>query len=122
MSFIGNVLWIILGGFLITIEYLLGGVALCLSIIGIPFGIQLFKLAILSLFPFGREIKTEPTSSGCISTVFNLIWIISGGVVICVTHLGLAILLGITIIGIPFAKQHLKMATLALTPFGKTVH
>jgi uncharacterized membrane protein YccF (DUF307 family) len=120
MSFIGNVFWIVLGGFLITIEYLMGGIALCLSIIGIPFGIQLFKLAILSLFPFGKEIKTGPTSSGCLSTVFNIVWIVSGGILICVTHLVLAIILGITIIGIPFAKQHAKMATLALTPFGKT--
>ena len=122
MSFIGNLLWIVLGGFLITIEYIAGGVVLCLSIIGIPFGIQLFKLAILSLFPFGREIITGPTSSGCLSTIFNVLWIFIGGIWICATHLILAVILGITIIGIPFAKQHVKLATLALTPFGKTIH
>ena len=121
MSFLGNLLWIVLGGFLITIEYLVSGMVLCLTIIGIPFGIQCFKLAILALLPFGREIVSEPTSSGCISTIFNVLWIFIGGIWICVTHLVLAIIFDITIIGIPFAKQHVKLATLALTPFGKTI-
>jgi uncharacterized membrane protein YccF (DUF307 family) len=122
MSFLGNLLWIVLGGFLITIEYLVSGIVLCLTIIGIPFGIQCFKLAILSLLPFGREIVSESTSSGCISTFFNILWIFIGGIWICVTHLTLAIIFAITIIGIPFAKQHVKLATLSLTPFGKTIH
>ena len=121
MSFLGNLLWIVLGGFLITIEYIVSGIVLCLTIIGIPFGIQCFKLAILALLPFGREIVSEPTSSGCISTIFNVLWIFIGGIWICVTHLVLAIIFDITIIGIPFAKQHVKLATLALTPFGKTI-
>lgn len=120
MSLLGNILWILLGGFLITLEYIAGGIAMCLTIVGIPFGIQCFKLAILSLFPFGREIVSEPTSSGCISTVLNILWILIGGIWIAATHLILAVLFAISIIGIPFAKQHAKLATLALTPFGKS--
>jgi len=121
MSLLGNVLWIVLGGFLISLGYLIGGILLCLTIIGIPFGVQVFKLAVLALFPFGREIVTRPTSSGALGTIFNVIWIFIGGIWITVTHLALAILLAITIIGIPFAKQHAKLATLSLVPFGKDI-
>ena len=121
MSLLGNILWILLGGFLVSLEYIAGGIALCLTIIGIPFGIQCFKLAVLALLPFGREITSEPSSSGCLSTFFNILWILIGGIWICITHLALAILFAITIIGIPFAKQHMKLATLALTPFGKSI-
>lgn len=122
MSLLGNVLWILFGGLLISLEYIAAGVALCLTIIGIPFGIQSFKLAILALLPFGREITSKPTSSGLLDTIFNIIWLLIGGIWICLTHLVLAVLLAITIIGIPFAKQHAKLATLALTPFGKEIH
>ena len=119
MSIIGNLLWILLGGFLIFIEYTISGILLCLTIIGIPFGFQSLKLAVLSLAPFGREIVDTPTGSGFLRTIFNIIWIFIGGIWICLTHLILALLLAITIIGLPFAKQHAKMATLALAPFGK---
>ncbi|NIA28692.1 MAG: YccF domain-containing protein [Actinobacteria bacterium] len=121
MSLLGNVLWILLGGILISAEYILGGIALCLTIIGIPFGIQSFKLAILALLPFGREIVTESTSSGFLTTLFNVIWFFIGGLWICATHLILAVFFALTIIGIPFAKQHAKLATLALAPFGRTI-
>lgn len=121
MSFLGNLLWILLGGFIIALEYLVGGVLICLTIIGIPFGLQCFKLALLALFPFGREIVSKPTSSGFLGTLFNIIWLIIGGVWIALTHLVFALLLAITLIGLPFAKQHAKLATLALTPFGKEI-
>ncbi len=121
MSVLGNVLWILLGGFLISIEYLIGGFVLCLTIIGIPFGIQNFKLAAMALVPFGHEIVDRPTGSGFLRTIFNIIWIFIGGIWICLTHIALAIILAITIIGIPFARQHVKLATLALTPFGKDI-
>lgn len=121
MSLLGNILWILLGGILISVEYILGGIALCLTIIGIPFGIQSFKLAILALLPFGREIVAKPTSSGFLTTLFNIIWLFVAGLWICATHLILAVLFALTIIGIPFAKQHAKLATLALTPFGRTI-
>jgi len=121
MSLLGNLLWILLGGFLISLEYILAGFALCLTIIGIPFGFQSIKLGILALVPFGRKIVDHPTGAGFWRTIFNIIWFFIGGIWICLTHLFLAVLLAITIIGIPFAKQHAKLATLALTPFGKDI-
>lgn len=121
MSIIGNLIWILLGGFLIALEYMFAGVMLCLTIIGIPFGFQSIKLGVLALVPFGREVVDHPTGSGFTRTVFNVIWFFIGGIWICLTHLFLAVLLAITIIGIPFAKQHAKLATLALTPFGKDI-
>jgi len=121
MSIIGNILWIIFGGLIISIEYFISGLLLCLTIIGIPFGVQCFKLAILALLPFGRGIISEPTANGCLSTFMNILWILLGGIWIAATHLIFAFLLAITIIGIPFAKQHLKLASLALTPFGHEI-
>jgi len=122
MSLLGNVLWIVLGGgIFLFLEYLLGGVVLCLTIIGIPFGIQCIKLSFLALVPFGKEIRHSEKSTGCLSTVMNLIWILIGGIWIALTHLIFAILCAITIIGIPFAKQHMKLAAFSLMPFGKEV-
>ena len=121
MSVLGNLLWILLGGFLISIEYIIGGVLLCLTIIGIPFGFQSFKLGVMALIPFGRDIVDDPTGSGFLRTLFNIIWLFIGGIWICLTHIFLAVILAITIIGIPFAKQHAKLAALALTPFGKDI-
>ena len=121
MSIIGNIIWILLGGLLISIEYITAGAALCLTIIGIPFGFQSIKLGVLALVPFGRKIIDHPTGSGFLRTLFNIIWFFIGGIWICLTHLILALLLAVTIIGIPFARQHAKLATLALTPFGKDI-
>ncbi len=122
MSLIGNILWIVLGGgILLFLEYLVGGIALCLTIIGIPFGIQCIKLSVLALLPFGSEVRNTPVSPGALSTVMNVIWILVGGVWIAITHFIFAVLCAITIIGIPFAKQHMKLASLALTPFGKEI-
>lgn len=121
MSVLGNILWILTGGFLIALWYALGGLVLCLTIVGIPFGVQLFKLAWLSLFPFGKEIQTTGFASGCLGLVMNVLWILIGGIELVISHLILALLLAITIIGLPFARQHLKLARLALTPFGSTI-
>lgn len=122
MSLIGNILWIILGGgLLVFIEYLVGGLLLCLTIVGIPFGIQCFKISYLGLIPFGREVVSNEHGSGCLSLVMNIIWILLGGIWIAVTHLIFALLCAITIIGIPFSVQHLKLARLALIPFGKEI-
>ena len=121
MSLLGNILWIIFGGLIISLEYLIGGFLLCLTVIGIPFGVQCFKLAILALLPFGQEVVSKPTASGCLSTFMNILWILLGGIWIAATHLLFALLLALTIIGIPFAKQHLKLASLSLTPFGHEI-
>ncbi len=121
MSILGNLLWIILGGWVIFLLYILGGLALCITIIGIPFGIQCFKLSLLGLVPFGKVIIDGPSATGTVSVIFNILWIITFGLTIALTHFLLAIILALTIIGIPFARQHVKLAMLALTPFGHRV-
>jgi len=122
MSLVGNLLWIVLGGgLLLFFEYVLGGIVLCVTIVGIPFGVQCIKLSLLALTPFGRSVHETRGASGCLSIAMNVLWIISGGILLVVTHLVFGILCAVTIIGIPFAKQHMKLAALALTPFGKTV-
>lgn len=121
MKFLGNIIWLIFGGFVIFLEYIFAGIALCLTIIGIPFGLQSFKLGILALWPFGKKIEYMDYAPGCLSTIMNVIWFFIGGIWIALTHLFFGILLGITIIGIPWAKQHFKMMSLAFTPFGRKV-
>jgi uncharacterized membrane protein YccF (DUF307 family) len=121
MRLLLNVLWIIFGGgFVIWIEYMLGGLLLCLTVVGIPFGMQCFKFAWLGLLPFGKDIVEQPGASG-IGCVLNVFWLLVAGVWIFLSHLGLALGLAVTVIGIPFAIQHVKLALLALAPFGKQV-
>ncbi|WP_338392094.1 YccF domain-containing protein [Fulvitalea axinellae] len=121
MRLIGNIIWLVFGGILVFLEYLASGFALCITIIGIPFGIQAFKLAFLALWPFGSTVSEAPQSAGCLNTLMNIIWLCIGGIWIALTHIIFGILFCITIIGIPFGKQHFKMAGLALTPFGKRI-
>ncbi|MCO4294714.1 YccF domain-containing protein [Solitalea sp. MAHUQ-68] len=122
MSFIGNIIWLIFGGLATFFGYLTSGFLLCCTIIGIPWGIQCFKLSFLALLPFGKKIRIKEGSPGCLSTLMNIIWFFIGGIWIALTHLGFGLLLAITIIGIPFAKQHFKLMSLALTPFGREVY
>ena len=121
MNAIGNLLWIVLGGFIIFIFYLIGSIILMITIVGIPFGIQTLKMANLALFPFGREAVQTNRSGGCLHIIMNIIWILVAGIEIAITHLVLALLFAITIVGIPFAMQHLKMAYLGLIPFGMDI-
>lgn len=122
MSILGNILWIVLGGgIIIFFMYLFGGFLLCLTIVGIPFGWQCIKLSILALVPFGKEVTVKENAGGVLAIIMNVIWILFGGFWIAITHLLLAILLAITVIGIPFAKQHIKLASLSLTPFGREI-
>jgi len=119
-----NILWAILGGGLITaIEYVIGGLILCLTVVGIPFGLQCFKLARLALFPFGKDVVEDHTmpGSGFLGFMMNVLWFLVAGVWTFITHIGLALGLAVTVIGIPFAFQHLKLAILALFPFGRRV-
>ena len=118
MNLLLNVIWLILGGFIVVIAYLLGGILLCLTIIGIPFGIACFKLAGLALAPFGREIREKEPPGGAVSVIMNVIWIILPGLELATFHLLMALVLAITIVGLPLAAQHLKMVRLALLPFG----
>jgi len=118
MNLLLNIIWLILGGFIVVIAYLLGGILLCLTIIGIPFGIQCFKLAGLALMPFGREVREKEPPGGALAVIMNVIWIILPGLELAVFHLIMALLFAITIIGLPLAAQHLKMTRLAILPFG----
>ncbi len=121
MNFLGNIIWLLFGGLITAVEYLVSSLVLMITIIGIPFGVQTLKLAILALWPFGRTVRTTDSAGGCLSILMNILWIFIGGIWIALTHLFFGILLCITIIGIPFGRQHFKMAGLALTPFGKTI-
>ncbi len=119
MKLLGNLIWLIFGGFAIFLEYVFAGLILCITIIGIPFGIQAFKLAVLALWPFNQTIEYMDYAPGCLSTIMNILWFFVGGIWIALTHLFFGVLLGITIIGIPWAKQHFKLVSLAIAPFGK---
>lgn len=121
MKLLGNLIWFVFGGVFVAIEYFIASFLLCITIVGIPFGIQTFKLGLLALWPFGKRIEEQEYSGGCLALVLNVWWIVCGGIWICFSHLLLGILFSITIIGIPFGKQHFKLAGLALTPFGKKI-
>ncbi len=122
MSGLGNLLWFFLGGgVLISIIYFIGGFLLCCTIVGIPFGIQCIKLAALGLAPFGAEIVSVERGGGCLSVLMNLLWILVGGFWLTIVHLVFGLLCALTIIGIPFARQHVKLASLALAPFGRKI-
>jgi uncharacterized membrane protein YccF (DUF307 family) len=118
MSILLNIIWFVLGGFLVSLAYILGGILLCITIIGIPFGIQCFKLSILGMAPFGQEIRETDPPGGALAVIMNIIWIILPGLELALIHLALAFLFAITIIGLPFTAQHLKMTRLAILPFG----
>jgi len=121
MRFLLNILWIVFGGgFLIALEYLLAGALLCLTVVGIPFGLQCFKIAALGLMPFGKDIHEDPRS-GAVGFAANVLWAVFAGIWILLSHLALALPLAISIIGIPFAVQHVKLALLALAPFGQVI-
>lgn len=121
MKFIGNIFWLLLGGILISLYYAVIGILFCITIIGIPFGLQLLKIAGFALWPFGHDIVPGPNDTGCLAIIMNIIWIVLGGVEIALLHLWFGIFCCITIIGIPFGLQHFKMALLALVPFGKKI-
>ena len=121
MKFIGNILWLVLGGLLIALYYWFAGILTCITIIGIPFGVQLIKIGTFALWPFGHEVTPGKDDSGCLSIIMNVIWILLGGVEIALLHLTFGLLCCITIVGIPFGLQHFKRTLLALMPFGKEI-
>jgi len=118
MRFLGNLIWIICGGFLSAFTWWIVGIAWCITIIGIPVGVQCFKLSSLSLNPFGKETVGDGSA---VSFILNIIWIFLSGLELALINLILGILLCITIIGIPFGKQFFKIAKLSLAPFGRRV-
>lgn len=121
MSLLGNILWLIFGGFFTGLGYIIGGLGLCLTIIGIPFGVQAMKLGVATFAPFGKELVEEPDANSVLRVILNIIWIIFFGWEIAVAHLVSAAVLAITIIGIPFALQHIKLIPMALLPLGRSL-
>ena len=121
MKMLGNFLWLIFGGLESALGYFSGALALCVTIVGIPFGLQIFKIGLLCLWPFGSKVTDDDSSSGCICIPMNIIWIIFGGLYAFLVHVLFGVVLAITLVGIPFAKQHFKMARLSLAPFGKKI-
>lgn len=118
MRIIGNILWIICGGFLSALGWIITGLLWCITVIGIPVGVQCFKMSSISLNPFGKEVEYK---GGAVSFLMNIVWFIFGGMELAVTNFIFGLLLSITIVGIPFGKQFFKIAKLALCPFGAEV-
>ena len=119
MSLLGNIIWLVFGGLFAGIGYIIGGLGLCLTIIGIPFGIQSMKLGVATFAPFGKEMVEADHAHSVLRVVLNLLWLVFFGWEIALVHLIHAVILAITIIGIPFAKQHIKLIPLALLPLGR---
>lgn len=121
MKTLGNILWLVLAGFWLALGYVIAGILNCIIIIGIPFGIQAFKLAGYALWPFGRMVVSRPDRAVAVSVIGNVFWFIFGGWFLLLAHVFTGILLMITIIGIPLGLANFKMAGLALAPFGKQI-
>lgn len=121
MNLLGNIIWLLFGGLFAAIGYLIGGLVLCITIIGIPWGLQCFKLAGLVLWPFGYKVISDTSNTGCLALFFNIVWILFGGLYTAFVHIVMGIILFITIIGIPWAKQHFKLVEISLMPFGKKI-
>lgn len=117
MSLLGNLIWLIFGGFLAGVGYIIGGLGLCVTIIGIPFGLQSIQLGIATMAPFGKKVVQEERTDGFLRLVFDVLWLVLFGWEIAVAHLTGGLLLAVTIVGIPFARQHFKLIPVALFPF-----
>lgn len=118
MSCLGNILWFVFGGFISGISWCLAGVLWCITIVGIPWGLQCFKFAKLCFFPFGKEVEY---GGGVGSLFLNIIWLLLSGIPLALESAIIGCLLCVTIVGIPFGLQQFKLAKLALMPFGATV-
>lgn len=128
MRAIGNFLWFILGGVFMGLSWWLLGALAYITIVGIPWGKACFVIGQFTFFPFGKEaIKRNELSSkddvgtGGFGLIGNIIWFIFAGVWLAIGHVASAIVCFLTIIGIPFGIQHLKLAGIALAPIGKTI-
>lgn len=117
MKTIGNILWFLLTGLVSAVVWFLLGIIWCITIIGIPFGKQCFKLAGLSIWPFGKDVDTDFEAH----PIANVIWMIFGGLMLSIGYFLVGLIWCITIIGIPFGKQCFKLAKLAIVPFGAEV-
>ena len=119
MGCLGNLLWFVFGGALSGLSWCLAGCLWCVTIVGIPIGMQCFKFASLSFFPFGKDVQY---GGGAVSLLVNIIWLILSGLPLALEHAVFGCILCVTNIGIPFGLQHIKQAKLALMPFGAQVY
>ena len=120
MRTIGNILWFIFAGIWLALGYAAAGLVLCITIIGIPFGVQAFKLAAFTLWPFGKSV-VRSSDGGCLEVGANVVWLVLVGWEMFIAHLVAGALLCITIIGIPFGIQAFKLSVLSLWPFGRSI-
>lgn len=121
MKTILNVIWLVFGGFWLAMSYFLAGILCCILIITIPWGIASFRIAGYALWPFGRTVVDKPGGTGVASTLGNVIWILVAGIWIVIGHVGTAVTMAVTIIGIPLAIANLKMIPVSLMPLGKEI-
>ncbi|MEP7141822.1 MAG: YccF domain-containing protein [Ferruginibacter sp.] len=121
MNFLGNIIWFLFGGLFCALGYIFGGLALCITVVGIPWGLQCFKIAGFVLWPFGKKVINNKNAGGCLSLFCNIVWLLCGGIYTALFHICFGIILFVTIIGIPFARQHFKLVELSMMPFGKTI-
>lgn len=119
MRLLGNIIWLIFGGIIAAICLFLAGLILCVTIIGIPFGVQCMKISALVLWPFGKEVELGNFGVG--GLLLNILWLIFFGWEFALGHFVIGLLFCITIIGIPFGLQHFKLAKLGFIPFGATI-
>ena len=118
MKTIGNLIWLLTAGWMLALLWFIAGISSCLTIVGIPFGIQFFKIAKFALWPFGKVVVF---GDGGVSFLLNLLWIVLFGWSICIVALCWAIILSITIVGLPFGIQAFKLARLGFMPFGSAI-
>ncbi|MBQ7993666.1 MAG: YccF domain-containing protein [Solobacterium sp.] len=119
MRLIGNLIWIVCGGFVSWLAWMIAGLVWCVTVVGIPIGVQCFKFSSISLDPFGKEVVYE---GGAVSFLVNVLWFFVSGIELALLNFGIGCVLCMTIIGIPFGLQFFKIAKLALAPFGASIY
>ena len=119
MGCLGNLLWFIFGGAISALSWCVAGCLWCITVVGIPIGMQCFKFASLSCFPFVKEVRY---GGGAVSLLVNIIWLIVSGLPLAIEHAVMGVILCVTVIGIPFGLQQFKLAKLALMPFGAEIY
>jgi uncharacterized membrane protein YccF (DUF307 family) len=121
MRILGNIIWVIFGGLEVALGYFVAGAVLCLTIVGIPFGYQAFKIGLFALLPFGKTTVAGERGNGCLYVGMNILWVVTAGLLLALIHLIFGVALCITIIGIPLGLQHFKLMAVAFTPFGRDI-
>lgn len=119
MNLLGNIIWLLFGGILSAIIWFVAGLLLCITIVGIPFGVQCFKIMFFVLWPFGKEVDVGNFGAG--GLLLNILWLLFFGWEFAILHLVIGAVFCLTIIGIPFGLQHFKLAKLGLLPFGAQI-